>query len=167
MKRQKVQASSAPHYPTRSRFRGRRAGLACVGMMLVMIGSPGCPGDVAVPHESYFVALPREGSRTLTWDGGSYVDFHIEATVDNWDLHAFLVDNAPELLDRVEALLAEQLPTTFQDGEALREVERAVQQLLADQWTGSPESPLYNFLDCALIIDDAGVEDPIDGDMPA
>lgn len=175
MKRQKVNTDSSPCYPTRTGFQPRRKGLLCAGLMLVTVGAVGCPGDIAVPidgdmvvpSETFFVALPAEGVRTLHYDGGqTYVDFHLELVVDNWDLSNFLKVNAPELLDRIEVALQSEAPQAFNNGNAIRELEGRVRQLLADQWTGGADSPVYNFIECTLIVDDLGREE-IDGDMPA
>jgi hypothetical protein len=174
MQRQKVIASS-PRYPSRRRFAPARKSLACAGLLLFMVAAPGCPGDIAVPidgdvaipSETFFVSLPEVGSRTLHFDdGGSWVDFHVELVVDNHDLSRFLSHNAPGLLDRIERLLADTPPTGFDEIEIVRELEGRIKQLLADEWTGGPEAPVWNFIECTLVIDELGFEEPIDGDMP-
>jgi hypothetical protein len=175
MQRQKVEASTQPSYPSRQGFRVRRAGLACAGMLLIMIGAPGCPGDVAVPidgdvavpRESFFVALPREGSRTVRFDErGGWMDYHLELTVDNRDLADFLAYNAQDLLDEVQQLLEGQVPRSFEDGDEIARIEQRLQQLLADAWTGTPEAPTWNFIECILVVDEIVREELIDGDMP-
>ncbi len=175
MQRQKVSASSAPSYPTRSRYQGHSKVLACAGLMLLLIGAPGCPGDVAVPidgdiavpHETFFVSLPAEGSRTLYFgEGVGWVDFHVELVVDNVDLNVFLRENAAVLLERTAAILAEEPIYSFDDIERIHELEDRVRQMIADEWTGSEEAPVWNFVECALIVDELFLEEIIDGDMP-
>ncbi len=175
MERQKAQAVSTPRYPTRTSFQPRRKSLVCAGLLLVTIGAVGCPGDVAVPidgdmivpSETFFVSLPAEGSRTVFFqDSDRYVAFHVELVVDNRDLSVFLDTNARELLNRVAVTVAGAPPEELESGQGMRELERRVCQLLANQWTGSQDAPLYNFVECVVIIDDSGYEE-IDGDMPA
>jgi len=176
MQRQKAPAASTPDYPTRSRFQPPRTALVCAGLLLVSIVAPGCPGDISVPidgdmivpSETFFVSLPAEGSRTVyLQDDESFVDFHVEVVVDNWDLSRFLADNAPEMLDRVAGVLAEESSQSFRRVEDVREIERSVRQLLANQWAGGTDAPVWNFVECTLVIDEIGFEEPVDGDMPA
>jgi hypothetical protein len=174
MQRQKVTAST-PRYPSRRRFVPARKGLVCAGLMLFMVAAPGCPGDIAVPidgdvaipAETFFVSLPEEGSRTLYLeDGSGYLDFHVELVVDNHDLRRFLSHNAPELLDRIELLLAENPPSDIDDIVVIRQLERQIRQLLANEWTGGSDAPMRSFVECTLIIDELEDVEIIDGDMP-
>jgi hypothetical protein len=174
MQRQKVHSTASPSYPTRERFPQRRAGLACVGMLLIMVGAPGCPGDVAVPidgdiaipAETFFVALPMDGSRTLYFDQGGWVDFHFEIVVDNLDLAEFLRTRAEGLLDRLEESMADQPPRAFDEIESIQQLEQRARQLLADEWTGTAHAPTYNFVECTLVVDELVDAPEIDGDMP-
>ncbi len=176
MKRQKAPATSTPAYPTRSRFQPPRAVLACAGLLLVTIMAPGCPGDisvpidgdVAVPSETFFVSLPAEGSGTAFIESDeAVVDFHVELVVDNRELSRFLRDNADELLGRLELLLGNAPSQSLRELEDIHEVERRIRQLLADQWAGGSEAPVWNFVECTLVIDEIVHEEPVDGDMPA
>ena len=62
--------------------------------------------------------------------------------------------------------LAAQPPRAFDDPDALAQLERRVQQQLADAWTGTAEAPTYNFVDCALVVDELVTDEPVDGDVP-
>jgi hypothetical protein len=174
MKRTKVIAPTKTSYPTRQRYQPRRAGLACLGMLIVMIGAPGCPGDISVPidgdmvvpTETFFVALPMDGSRTLYFDEGGWVDFHFEIVVDNYDLADFLRTRADGLLDRLEESMADQPPRAFDDIESLQQLEQRARQLLADEWNGSDQAPTYNFIECTMVVDELVDDEEIDGDMP-
>ena len=176
MQRQKVQAASKLSYPTRVSYKPRRPGLVCAGLLALMIGAPACMGDIAepdiagdmvAPAETWFVSLPAEGSASLSFDAGGWVDFHFEIVVDNADLADFLITRAPGLLERLEEAMAGEPARAFDDVEALREIENEARQLLADEWTGTPDAPVYNFVECTLVVDDLVEHEEIDGDMPA
>jgi len=176
MQRQKAPAASTPRYPTRSRFQPQRKALVCAGLLLVSVVAPGCPGDIAVPidgdmvvpSETFFVSLPAEGSGTAFIESDEVlVDFHVEIVVDNHDLSRFLRENSQEMLARIELLLANAPAQSLREVEDIHQVERRIRQLLAAQWAGGTEAPVWNFVECTLVIDDIVVEEPVDGDMPA
>jgi hypothetical protein len=176
MKRQKIEQQAQPGYPSRDTFRpSRRPALLLFGMLVAVVGAPGCEeiftetdigGDMTVPQETWNVVMPEAGSRTLYFlESGGWLDYHVELVVDNHDLAAFLAEDAQNLLDRVDSALGTYDPEVFEDLDALREVEQIIQQLFADAWTGSAEAPTWNFVDCALVVDELVPYEEVDGDM--
>ncbi len=175
MQRQKVQRATQQSYPTHQGFALRRPKALMAGLLVAVVGAPGCielgpgpnvMGDMVVPQEVYFAALPAEGSRTLYFDAPyGWIDYHVEAEVDNADLAEYLGRDVQRLLDLIDDLLAERGLAAFDGSEDLHEMELEIRQLLADSWTQSQDAPTWNFLDLALVIDDLVYEEVVDGDI--
>ena len=176
MKRQKIDLHPQPAYPSRDTFLpSRLPALLLFGMLVTVVGSPGCieifqgpiiDGDMPSPQETWDAVLPAVGSQTLYFeDGGGWVDYHLEMVVDNQDLAEFLAERSDTLLERVDRALADRDPEDLETPRGLEEIELELRQLLADAWTGTADAPTWNFVDFVLVVDDLVPYEEIDGDM--
>jgi hypothetical protein len=157
MERRKV-LLSAPRYPTRRILSGSW------GPRLLLLGAlcvaplPACDtvthvdGLMAAPEEEWDLALPLEGSRTMSYDDGAVLEYRLLLQVNDPELADWLEAHAAPLLDEVEALLREEGSEEISVDEQNDLLGLGIAGLLMNAYQDSPEAAGGHILECALLV---------------
>jgi hypothetical protein len=173
MERKPPSRPPAPAYPDLLAFVRRYRRRAGVGLVVGVVSASGCDwlkggvllptgeddtaveidGLIAETAETWFLVLPLHGARDLYFSHPwGWIQYQVEATVDDPGLYNWLFDHADEALAAIDAALCAQGIARFETDDGFEDVESIVAQALTHAYRVSTGDTQAGFVDVELAV---------------